>query len=299
MASVLTIPTYEGSGEAVHPDVIQVDGTYWMAMTPYPASENDDENPSILTSTDGTTWTVPAGLTNPIVAFPGGDEHNSDADLVHDGSSFHLFYRRTTEAGGDDAESIRTLASSDGVTWGSETTILSGNDRAAFLSPAVVKDGSTWKMWVVDAAASPNELHIYTSSSATGSWTKSATCTLPSSSDDIWHVDVVAHAGGFIGMFNYCDLNTSGTSAYLVTAVSNDGLTWRLHDTTIDPGGSVLRVYRGVLLFDAGDWRLWYSRHVSANEWQILIEEDPPMVALHPTPSALAGSSSAWPSLKL
>lgn len=298
MATVLTIPTYDESGEAVHPDVIKVGSTYYMAMTPYPASDNDYENPSILTSTDGTTWAAPDGLTNPVVSFPGGDEHNSDADLVHDGSSLHLFYRRTTEVGGDDAESVRTLSSTDAVTWGSETTILSGSARAEFLSPAVVHDGTTWRMWVVDATASPNELHLYTATSATGTWTKDATCTLPSSSDDIWHVDVVAHKNGYIAALNYCDIGTSGDNAYLVTAVSNDGETWRIHGTTIDPAAGIDRVYRGSLLYDDEAWRLWYSQRTTDNEWQVLLEEDPPMVALHETPSSLAGVSSAWPSLR-
>lgn len=297
MATILTIPTYDGSGEAVHPDVIKVGDLYVMAFTPYEASDNQIENPSIVTSSDGTTWAVPDGLTNPIVASPSGSGFNSDTEIVYDSGTYYLFYRENTGVGTVD-EKIYVRTSTDLVTWSSATTLLSASNRSDFLSPAVVKDGPTWKMWVVNATANPNTLDLYTASSPTGSWTKAATCTLPSSSDDIWHVDVVAHMGGFIALLNYCDIGQSGDNGYLRTAISNDGLTWRLHDIGIDPGGTIERTYRGALLYDDGDWRCWYSQRTTGNEWQVLLEEDPPMVALHATPSALAGAPSAWPSLK-
>ena len=49
----LTIPTYDGSGQAVHPDVYyNASGwkgyKYWMTMTPYPNSNSGFENPSIV-----------------------------------------------------------------------------------------------------------------------------------------------------------------------------------------------------------------------------------------------------------
>src|SRR5699024_8293928 len=66
---ILDIPTYEGSGKAVHPSVhafrIPWNGyRFWMAFTPYPNTQH--ENPSIVASGDGVNWVVPSGLTNPI-----------------------------------------------------------------------------------------------------------------------------------------------------------------------------------------------------------------------------------------
>src|SRR5690349_18991569 len=42
--TVMTVPTYDGSGQAVHPDVVAFDSDwhgakYWMTMTPYPKSD--------------------------------------------------------------------------------------------------------------------------------------------------------------------------------------------------------------------------------------------------------------------
>src|SRR5579884_2655894 len=39
--TLMTIPTYDGSGQAVHPDVVAFDAPwhgaqYWLTMTPYP-----------------------------------------------------------------------------------------------------------------------------------------------------------------------------------------------------------------------------------------------------------------------
>jgi len=51
-------PTYDGSGQVVNPDVVYFPSgwhgyKYWLAMTPYPNSNDDYENPSILVSNDG------------------------------------------------------------------------------------------------------------------------------------------------------------------------------------------------------------------------------------------------------
>src|SRR3954468_12655317 len=49
--SLMTVPTYDGSGQSVHPDVVAFDSEwhgakFWMTMTPYPKSNQALENPS-------------------------------------------------------------------------------------------------------------------------------------------------------------------------------------------------------------------------------------------------------------
>jgi len=90
------IPTYDGSGQAVHPSVLYIPGgfagyTYWMAMTPYPWGQSGYENPSIVASNDGITWIVPTGITNPIEPKP-KTGHNYDPELVYDGSQLICYY---------------------------------------------------------------------------------------------------------------------------------------------------------------------------------------------------------------
>src|SRR4051794_8423432 len=58
-AAPLVTPTYEVSGQVVHPAVVRfADGwhgyEYWMAVEPYPNENDHYENPSILASNDGT-----------------------------------------------------------------------------------------------------------------------------------------------------------------------------------------------------------------------------------------------------
>ena len=60
-------PTYDGSGEAVHPDVVLFANgwrgwEYWLVMTPYPSDDTGKENPSILVSHDGASWQEPIVL---------------------------------------------------------------------------------------------------------------------------------------------------------------------------------------------------------------------------------------------
>src|SRR5436190_6416072 len=85
----LAIPTYERSGEGIHPDVVHFPSPwhgweYWMAFTPYPNGNEAAENPSILASHDGLNWLVPDGLTNPLVPpILVGKAFNSDPDLLY------------------------------------------------------------------------------------------------------------------------------------------------------------------------------------------------------------------------
>ncbi|KPC69163.1 hypothetical protein ADL26_19245, partial [Thermoactinomyces vulgaris] len=64
-------PTDGEDGQATHPAVVYTgtafsDYPYWMAMTPYTGSNDAEEDPCILASNDGVSWTVPSGLVNPI-----------------------------------------------------------------------------------------------------------------------------------------------------------------------------------------------------------------------------------------
>lgn len=104
---VLTLHTYEGSGQAVHPCIIDFLNEYgiikwsgyryWMVITPYPNSNDSYENPSIFASEDGVKWIVPEGITNPLVEADGGLEKgfNSDPDMVYnpDDDKLWLYYR--------------------------------------------------------------------------------------------------------------------------------------------------------------------------------------------------------------
>src|SRR4051812_43260793 len=85
--SPLSLVTYDGSGQTVHPDVVSVPADWigtrrYLAITPYPAGDGSKENPSIFGGDDIDVWRAPAGLTNPVVRPAGG--YLSDPDIVYE-----------------------------------------------------------------------------------------------------------------------------------------------------------------------------------------------------------------------
>lgn len=121
---LLSIPTYDGSNEPVHPAIVRMDKKwngykYWMAFTPYPHADETKENPSIVASNDCINWVVPNGLTNPIAPFPGvTGSYNRDTQLIfaqdENGGRGRLYcyYGRVGVE-----PTFQRKYSDDGVTW--------------------------------------------------------------------------------------------------------------------------------------------------------------------------------------
>jgi hypothetical protein len=87
------IPTYDGNNQVVHPDILFIDDTFRMAITPYPVGNNKFENPSVYESADGLHFTELRSGINPLVKSP-DNGFNCDPDLVYDKSSgtYYLYY---------------------------------------------------------------------------------------------------------------------------------------------------------------------------------------------------------------
>jgi hypothetical protein len=64
------IPTYDGSNQVVHPDVLFINDTFRLAITPYPLGNNQYENPSVYESSDGFHFTELKSGINPLVTSP-------------------------------------------------------------------------------------------------------------------------------------------------------------------------------------------------------------------------------------
>ncbi|HXQ77120.1 MAG TPA: hypothetical protein VN797_02880, partial [Gemmatimonadaceae bacterium] len=63
--------TYENSHQVVHPSTVAFaqpwhGQRFWLALTPYPNGDSHVENPSLYGSATGDSWTVPAGVVNPV-----------------------------------------------------------------------------------------------------------------------------------------------------------------------------------------------------------------------------------------
>ena len=263
-AAPLTTPTYDESGEAIHPDVYyNADGwngkKYWMAFTVCTAGAIETENPSILCSDDGQTWTVPVGLTNPVIAYPGGTYWNADTDLIVDGNGvMWMIYKLE----GGVLEGIYETHSSDGVTWSTPTRILTWIDPLVIVSPSIVWDGAQYLMFSVRATSSvdPNSyVERRTASAITGTWSDPVTVsmTLPSSVAP-WHPDMIVD-GARIYTVVSSNFNNAITFGY-----SDDwGLTWSMagRGVLVKKAASwdSYQIYRSSIVRTATGFDLWYS----------------------------------------
>ena len=225
------IPTYDGSGVVVHPSVRFFDHgwagyRYWMAITPYPKFNEQLENPSIVVSDDGITWTPPRGLTNPVVDSPPGTDYNSDPHLAPgpDGLMWLIWRETSKRARGDDI--IKCRCSRNGVEWGAEKRMVSvRSSEERILSPAVWWDGRQWVMLAVDAATRPRRLTRRTAAAITGPWSEPTVSTVTPpwpTGRDAWHLDAMQIGGQVVALVND---NRSGTprQGHLYLMVSDDG----------------------------------------------------------------------------
>lgn len=273
----LDTPTYEGSGQAMHPDVVAFPEPwhgfrYWMAMTPYPYDTAERENPSLLASNDGRSWSVPPGVTNPLVPPPPCD-HNSDPDLVYDARTDELllFYTeilRPQFCGPDtNVNTVKLIRSSDGLSWSEPETVLEFDlDRyPVYVSPAVVYRRGRFEMWMVGN----NGALVYSASPDGEMWTPPLTLRFP---DILWHIDVRYIPSRSEYWMLYA--TSAGPGGELRFARSSDGRLWEVcREPVLRPGDGWDndRIYRSTFLYDRGSNRLrvWYSARSDEGFWGI------------------------------
>lgn len=276
--TALVTPTYDGSGQAVHPDVYYNASSwnsykYWMVMTPYPGSNESYENPSIIVSNDGNTWGVPTGLTNPLYPDPVGSGHNLDPDIFMglDGKLWIIFV--TSEDNG--VKNTRVMSSSDGINWSAPTVIITHPSAYNIISPAVVIEDGGYTMWAVDISSGSAVLKKRTATTPDGTWSEPATCILNSmpAGRYIWHMDVSKYGSEYHMLLNSSSSNGGGTDTKLTFAISSDGINWSVKSTpVIEQSASNWDnslVYRGTMVLMGDSYDIWYSGYSSAGQWRI------------------------------
>ena len=154
--ALLQTPTYDGSGELVHPDAVVLPERwnghrYWVSATPYPTGNPKYENPSIYQGYKSQQMLVPTGVRNPL-AQPGSlGGYLSDPDMLFDPDrdQLRMYYRQTTTS----SDVLYMMTSQDGVQWSAPVRVFTG-ERYGLISPAIVRESaSSWRMWSVYAVA--------------------------------------------------------------------------------------------------------------------------------------------------
>lgn len=292
-ATFQVTPTYDGTGQTVHPDVVFIPGgwngyRYWMAMTPYPNGVDTTENPSIIASNDGETWVEPAGITNPIAKPATG--FWPDPDLVFDPIKRRLYCVWL---------GMRSAWSDDGVTWTAPTVMF--NALANEVAPSIVKVGNAYWMWScqrMDVGEHKILLRKGPSLESGAGWSAPVECEFPAVPGlSPWHMDVADYTGEFVTLAAFCTINTSGANTHLYAMTSPDGVVWeRSEQPLIAPRPGVwdaTNIYRACLVRTSGAGGaigdVWYSARSEAGQWHIgrteLMYQDPATLTRSPLSS--------------
>ena len=269
-----TTPTYDGSGQVVHPDVLYFPGgwngfDYWMGITPYPNGNAYYENPSILASHDGITWQVPPGLVNPIAQASDNNLGDvADPELFYDSSTNQLWAYYLDQNHALSTTYLKRQPSSDGINWGPEETCETVViDK--ILSPAIVKIDSTYYMWSVNMlsySAGTTQVEFRTSSDGC-IWSAPQIVSISLPGYYVWHIDVVyvASLSEYRMVFAaYPNTSFGSGNTVLYYATSTDRLNWTTYSKIALGKGSGWdsgQIYRSSLIYDETNnlLRVWYS----------------------------------------
>ena len=235
----LILPTHDHSGQATHPSVLYFENgwngwKYWMAMTPYPDSNESHEDPNIIVSNDGWTWQSPEGLANPIDDQLGKpNPHNSDTQIVMAPSGeMYLTWRMVDRPNGK-TNRIYLSKSNDGVHWSKKEEIWSGEPQ--FMSQALIWTGESWRLYgISNRAGVPNRI-IYFESDDLKTWSAPRYPKIVPyvpNGERWWHIDVQRYNGEYIGLVHIIPSETvQKGNLYLLR--SKDGINWKRSDTPI------------------------------------------------------------------
>jgi hypothetical protein len=269
----LVTPTYDGSGQAMHPDIVHVPAgwngyEYWMSNTPFPYDYDPVENPSLLASHDGINWEVPPGLTNPL-AGPISGGYNNDSDLLLVGDTLTCYYNETKNSG---TTAFRRMQSLDGVNWTAPlTTLVLTNFE---MSPGVIYDEGLYKVWYMASAGgcySPTQTMYMRTSTNGVVWSAATAVTFNDPSITPWHPDIQRIDGKYCMLAASYQTGLTCANNDLYWAESDDGLNWTFAPRPVmrrtGGGWDDLSLYRPTFLVEHGILRIWYSATSALHVW--------------------------------
>jgi hypothetical protein len=280
--SALVFNTYDGSGQVVHPDVVTFDQPWnghllWNALTPYPNSATQFENPSLFASDDGDHWDIPEGVHNPLTRTNRG--YLSDPDMLFDDKSgeMWLYYREVQNVRLVNgkiqhlADHVWRTTSTDAVNWSAPRRVTSDTGRFV-VSPSIAKmpEGG-FSMFQVEATGdgcSSKTNRIVRRHSTDGLvWSRPVAVSLVQTGFIPWHMDMqyIPSRGEYWALIAAYAPARGCMTTSLFLATSTDGMTWKTYPTPVLAPGEIAQfgaaVYRSTFSYkpETDSLTIWYS----------------------------------------
>lgn len=266
----LEIPTYDGFGQLVHPDIFfdRSIGKYVLSFTPYPFNDDSHENPCIALSDDGIRFYEEKEGLNPL-ARPPEKDHNDDPDIsLHDGV-YSLVYLETVRP---DYQNIVALQSRDRLSW--ERKVLYRQELAdsgdIILSPAVLWEGERCRcFFVLGNYRRGHRIFAASGPALEGlDFAGAAPVEIPGIPEGLmpWHLDLFPDGeGGWVMLLCLVAHNKDGKGGrYYLHVARSRGLT----EWTLDPVPVIRNCYRSSGFVKDGVLYIYFSSNFWGDEWR-------------------------------
>lgn len=249
-----------------------------MAMTPYPDSNDNFENPSILVSENGYDFYEENDGINPLVQTPEID-HNDDPDIFFERKTneFYLLYLETLRP---EAQNLNILKSKDGLNWNKSTQIhydlLAGDDF--IVSPSMIRKADINYLFFVNTYKEGYPIQYYKTTQGTD-WNKDSAESISVNFPDTftpWHIDIFSSDDQYYMLINGF-YNSIERNHHLYIAKSSDLLNWevRLEPIIISSPNfyNSKMIYRSSGVVEKDLLVVWFSFQTNNNKWKIGVKK--------------------------
>ncbi len=270
----LDIPTYDGSGQAVHPSLLVQDGgspRFVLSFTPYTDTDDRVENPSVVISDDGIHFQEEKPGLNPLVPAPEKD-HNDDPDLFCSNGKYCILYLETMRP---EKQSLVLLESLDRIHWEKRVIHvenLAGGSGCFMLSPKYIeKDGLSWLFYVNRDAVGGYRIEYVTGKDLYSlDFTHRNAVTVSGLKALPWHLDIIQSEGKYMMLLTTASGPEKNARYTLCLARSR-----KLTDWELDSGFALPDCYRSSGFEKDGVLYLYVSKiflpSCRRKRWNILL----------------------------
>jgi hypothetical protein len=253
----LNIPTYDKSGQAVHPDILyhpENSHPFMLAFTPYPFSIDSFENPSIVVSDNGLRFFEEYPGLNPLAATPPRD-HNNDPDMFYYNGQLCIVYLETLRP---EKQNLVLLTNSGGSCWSSRivhTDYFDAGDPM-ILSPAYARINQQDYLFYVNMSHSPNRIQfVAINENFTPDFSTRQDIAINMQGLTSWHIDIIPYNNSFYMLICCVSAEKNKKKYDLYIAHSNNGSIWDFSMNML-----IHNAYRATGFFVDNDMYVYYSK---------------------------------------